>query len=434
MPALSSNLSAQFEQARERVLLLRGQWLLLLLWPLLGVLAIAGLWQFEQSREIHEQNGLRDKALQHAQVLAKTYAAQIDRTLQKLDELTAYIKHDWESSGGHLSFEALRQQGVFTIDRPDVVTIIGADGHRKTSVYSTTDNPDFSDRPYFKHHQQDTDTALSISEPTLGKFLQQRVIHVTRRLNRPDLSFDGVIVASVNADFFGPLSENPVFGKHGVKALIGNDGRVRFAMIDALLSNRAQQLAIASAPCVVGDVPMRLADRCFVDGQPRYAATAALAHYPFRTMIALSEQDVLAPALLNARASRDLMKAGALLIAFFCLFAWLLTINLYLKRKNESQIRMAYRLATETGREGFYLWKRVRNRFGTVIDFRIVDCNERGAALYHHTRASMIGKTITDLYGTVIPPYLAASKDRNYAAMASRCFGVNPPNAMFGRS
>ena len=34
----------------------------------------------------------------------------------------------------------------------------------------------------------------------------------------------------------------------------------------------------------------------------------------------------------------------------------------------------------------------------------------------------------------VIPPYLAASKDRNYAAMASRCFGVNPPNAMFGRS
>ena len=93
------------------------------------------------------------------------------------------------------------------------------------------------------------------------------------------------------------------------------------------------------------------------------------------------------------------MKAAALLIAFFCLFAWILTIHLYLKRKAESQIRMTYRLATENGRDGFYLWKRVRNRVGTVIDFRVVDCNERGAALYHHTRATLIGKTITDLYG-----------------------------------
>ena len=34
----------------------------------------------------------------------------------------------------------------------------------------------------------------------------------------------------------------------------------------------------------------------------------------------------------------------------------------------------------------------------------------------------------------VIPPFLTVGKGRNYAAMASRCFGVNPPSAMFGRS
>jgi signal transduction histidine kinase len=34
----------------------------------------------------------------------------------------------------------------------------------------------------------------------------------------------------------------------------------------------------------------------------------------------------------------------------------------------------------------------------------------------------------------VIPPLLTDLVGRNYAAMASRCFGVNPPNAMFGRS
>ena len=378
---------------------LRNRWLVFLLWPVLGTLAIAGLWQLEQSRESREQNSLRIQALQHAQMLSRSYAAQIDRTLEKLDELTAYIKRDWESSGGRLSMETLQQQGVFSSERLSVISIIGADGHKKTSVFPNTADVDFSDHAYFKHHSRNNDSALSISEPTLSTYLQQVVIHVTRRLNRPDGSFDGVIVAALDADFFKPLAENPVFGKHGVKALIGADGDVRFATIDTLLANRTQQLTIASAPCLVGKTPMRLDAQCFVDNQPRYAATAMLAHYPFRTMIALSEEEVFAPFLLHARASTDLIKAGALLIFFFCLFAWLLTIQLYDKRKTESEIRMTYRLATENGKDGFYLWRRVRDRFGTVIDFRVVDCNERGAALYNYSRAAMIGKTITDLYG-----------------------------------
>jgi hypothetical protein len=34
----------------------------------------------------------------------------------------------------------------------------------------------------------------------------------------------------------------------------------------------------------------------------------------------------------------------------------------------------------------------------------------------------------------VIPPFLVGLRSRRYAAMASRCFGVIPPKAMFGRS
>ena len=34
----------------------------------------------------------------------------------------------------------------------------------------------------------------------------------------------------------------------------------------------------------------------------------------------------------------------------------------------------------------------------------------------------------------VIPPFLTVCIGRDYAAMASRCFGVNPPKAMLGRS
>ena len=399
MPILSTDLQMFYKRVRQIYASLPSHWLVFVLWPVLGVLAITGLWQLEQSRESREQNALRTQALQHAQMLSRSYAAQINSTLQKMDELTAYIKRDWESSGGRLSMETLRQQGVFSSERLSVISIIGADGRKKTSVFPDAADGDFSERAYFKYHRSTNDTNLSIGEPTLSILLQQVVIHVTRRLNRPDGSFDGVIVAALNADFFEPLAENPAFGKRGVKALIGNDGRVRFATVDTLLANREQQTTIANAPCTVGKMPIRFDARCFVDGQPRYAATAPLAHYPFKAMIALSEEEVLAPFLIHARSSADLVKAGALLIFFFCLFAWLLTIKLYDKRRTESQIRMTYRLATENGKDAFYLWRRVKNRVGKVIDFRVVDCNERGAAMYHHSRTTMIGKTITDLYG-----------------------------------
>jgi diguanylate cyclase (GGDEF)-like protein len=392
-----------FKRIRSLFSALSGQWLLMLLWPALGVIAVVGLWQFEQSREGRELSKMQVEALRNAESISRSYARQLASTLDKLDQLTAYIKHDWETSGGKVSLETLRQQGIFTTERLEMFTIIGADGHVKTSVFPFGAEDDFSDRPYFKRHKQQADNTLSIGEATMGRLSQQEVVHLTRRLNRPDGSFDGVIVAILRHDFFAPLSDDPAFGKQGFKALIDSSGDARFALIDTLLASAAQLQTLRSASCRATVQPVRLDASCFVDGQARYVATTALANYPFKAMVGLSEQEALLPMHGNARAGRDVVAAGGLLIAFFCLFAWLLTIDVHLRRKAESQIRMAYRLATENGKDGFYLWKRVRNRVGTVVDFRIVDCNERGANMYHHSRATLLGKTITDLYGNT--PY-----------------------------
>lgn len=373
--------------------------MLVLLWPALGVLAIAGLWQIEHVREDGERNAIRVEALHNAESLSRFYARQLSSTLDKIDQLTGYIKHDWETSGGEVSLETLRQLGIFTSGRFASFTIIGADGHVKTSAFPVTADDDFSDRPYFKHHQRQADNALWVGEATMGRLSRQEVVHLTRRLNRADGSFDGVVVTTLREDFFAPLSDEPAFGKHGFKALLDDTGGVRFAMIDTLVPTGAQVRALRSAPCRITTQPMWLDASCFVDGQARYAAVTALTNYPFKAMIGLSEKDTSLPLYANARAGRNLVGAGALLIAFFCLFAWLLAIDRHVRRKTESQIRMAYRLATENGKDGFYLWKRVRNATGTVVDFRIVDCNERGAKMYHHSRDTMLGITLTDLYG-----------------------------------
>ena len=387
------------KQLRSRFAALRDRWVLLLLWPALGGAAIFGLWQLEASHASQELATLQRDALQSADRLARSYAMQVGGSLEKIDILTSYVKNDWERPGDRVSLELLRRQGVFSAERFDMLSIIGGDGRVQTSVLSIPVDKDFSIRPYFKHHQQNSDNALLVSVAAPEAPTEQQNVYVTRRLNRPDGGFDGVIVAVMQRDLFEPLSANPALNEHGFKALVGNDSAVRFATVDSQPASRAQLDAMRRDECRVGKAPVRLDAACFVDGQPRYVAAMALAHHPFQAVIGLSEQVVLAPHRAHARANRDLVTVCSMLIIFFSVFAWLLTIRIAMKRKSESHIRMAYRLATENGKDGFFLWKRVRNRFGKVVDFRIVDCNEFGARMYHMTRDTLIGKTITDIYG-----------------------------------
>ena len=377
--------------------------MLLLLWPALGVLAIAGLWQIELANEASEKNTMQINALHNAESLSVAYARQLSALLDNVDQLSSYLKRDWENSGGKDNLETLQQRQIFTPERAITFSILDADGHVKTSGFPLDADVNLSDRPYFKHHQKKSDNAVQISEVTMGRLARQKVVHLTRRLNHADGSFDGVIVATLRQDFFAPLSNDPAFGKHGFEGLLDDRGEVRFAMIGRLLPTSTQLRALKNDSCQSAKQPLRLDGNCFIDGHARYTATTALTNYPFKAVVGLSENDTSVLLHANARAGRNLVGAASLLITFFCLFAWVLTIDRTARRKTESQLRMAYRLATENSKDGFYLWQRVQNSTGTVIDFRIVDCNERGAAMYHHVRKTLLGMTLTDLYGNT--PY-----------------------------
>ena len=429
---ITSRLQAHCKQSLVRLAELKGQWALFFMWPLLGVLAITALWQFEVAQASREQDNVRSEALVNADRLARSYAHRLDSALEKIDALTAYIEHDWSLYGNNVRLENLGKQDVFRVDRLHKLFIIGPNGRLQTSTVPMPINADFSDQPYFVHHKQVADRALSISAPTAETPLQRQDVNVTRRLNGPDGSFAGVIVTIMKRDLFEAMSDNPTFGRRGFKALLQNDYVAHFAMIDTKLMSRAQLMAINSQPCRVGVTPVRLDSICFADRQARYVAVSSLTHYPFKTLIGLSEQEVMQPFRTHLRAEDDLITAASLLIIFFCLFAWLLTMNMYLKRKSESHIRMAYLVATENGRHGFFLWKRVRNHFGRVVDFRIVDCNEFGARMYHQSRDELIGKTITDLYG--VTPYrdivIASGIQMDFDGEGESEYAVRPESTM----
>jgi diguanylate cyclase (GGDEF)-like protein len=402
MKSLQMNLRARVRHLKNGLSLLQGDWLSLLLWPLVGLVAIAALWGLMESRDALEQERLRDDARHNATALAKSYAAQMAQSLEKLDDLTLFLKHSWETSGGRIDLEQLSAQGAFSTAHSAVVMIAGPDGRAITSTRPLQPGVTFADRQYFQYHLANNSDALRVGRPTIGRVSGQRVVQVTRRLSLPDGSFDGVLVVSVPNDFFALMPEDTVFGRDGLQAIVGDDGIPRVAFVGGAGGVMGIEALSRSAACLPTKQPFLFAAKCFPDAVPRYVASSSLGSYPFKAIVGVSEREALRSYLARSQETHALFAIGSALVVFLGLFAVVLSVRLRIKRIEALKIREAYRMATENGKDGFYLYKSVLDKSDRLMDFRVVDCNERGAALYGKAKSELVGTTFLDLYGAGI--------------------------------
>lgn len=86
-------------------------------------------------------------------------------------------------------------------------------------------NSDFSDRDYFKVHRESPDAGLYVSHIYQARTVSgSETIAVSRRINRPDGSFGGVVVVAIDASYFKRLLSNLNVGPRGVTAIVRTDG------------------------------------------------------------------------------------------------------------------------------------------------------------------------------------------------------------------
>ena len=77
----------------------------------------------------------------------------------------------------------------------------------------------FGDRDYFIRLRDHPDDGLIVNNPLFGKLSKTWLISFTRRYNRPDGSFAGVVLAVVPVDYFSNLLSRLNLGAHGVVLL-----------------------------------------------------------------------------------------------------------------------------------------------------------------------------------------------------------------------
>jgi signal transduction histidine kinase/CheY-like chemotaxis protein len=139
-------------------------------------------------------------------LIASSFIEHVDRSLQTVDLATQVAREGFAHlPAGPQRTEAaheLLQSIAADVPQIRVLLFIGSDG--QTIAFSTGDPErlDYRDRSFWAHHQYDPSPAPFLSEPMVGLQTGRLTFNWSRRIDGPDGSFAGVVVASIEPDYF----------------------------------------------------------------------------------------------------------------------------------------------------------------------------------------------------------------------------------------
>jgi len=302
-----------------------------------ALLLITVVWggifaQIEGDRAQTIDNVRRDNAN-----LTRAFAEHTVRTLKSVDQAVLFIKHQYEKNNGRIGIAEYVRDGMIISQIFNQLGVIDEHGIYQMSNLADFKRVDLSDREHFKAHVASDTGELYISKPVLGRASGKWSLQLTRRINKPDGSFGGVVVISVDPHYFSKVYSELDLGRQGVATLVGVDGIVRARQSggDATVGQS-----------VIGTLfyeHMKLGDAGFflspgsIDKTPRFLSYRKLAEYPLVVAVGQGEAEVLAQ--FNRRHDRYIAWGGfatLVILAFAVSAGWLIASLQASRRRAES--------------------------------------------------------------------------------------------------
>jgi diguanylate cyclase (GGDEF)-like protein len=231
--------------------------------------------------------------------MARALASHAERSIKmgeailgELVERTEYGQLDSEETARlqarmrHLAASTPEIQEVF---------VYAADGTRVVTSLPQTLPGSNADREFFRYHKEHADRRLHIGQPIRSRSSGILTIPLSRRINRPDGSFGGVVMASLKLDYFGKFYDSFDVGKSGTIVLAIDNG--------TLIYRRPYNPALVGADIRGGAIFQLYRKRGMVgtamlvstiDGVERLYSYRHLDGLPMLVAIAQSKKEILA--------------------------------------------------------------------------------------------------------------------------------------------
>ncbi|WNC91314.1 diguanylate cyclase [Paraburkholderia sp. FT54] len=197
----------------------------LVLVPALTVLVLGILWVTILLRLQVEKSAVMRDTRVAARTLADALETHTLKTVHDVDEIALLVKYGYERTPQSFDLAAYRAYGLITADTALQVTIAGADGRVIASTLPFSGMVDLKDREHFRVHLSPADIGLFISQPVIGRISGQWSVQATRRIDRPDGRFGGVVIVSEDPAYLTDgFYNNAALGQRGMIAVISGRG------------------------------------------------------------------------------------------------------------------------------------------------------------------------------------------------------------------
>ncbi|HEX4554539.1 MAG TPA: PAS-domain containing protein, partial [Xanthobacteraceae bacterium] len=195
----------------------------------LGIAMIGLVWASVGFHLTSERQSAERAAIENAGNLARAFEAHLSQSLHDIDRTLDIMRAYYLRDPAGFDFRAWIDNSQMADKDLLQLVVIGPDGFMRASSISSETGVDLRDREHFKVHVDSHEDRLFISKPVVGRVSGRTTIQLSRRIERPDGSFGGVILASLDPSYFARLYDSIEVGSEGYIRVIGTDGVIRAA-------------------------------------------------------------------------------------------------------------------------------------------------------------------------------------------------------------
>nr|WP_217344452.1 EAL domain-containing protein [Noviherbaspirillum sp. L7-7A]MBV0878604.1 EAL domain-containing protein [Noviherbaspirillum sp. L7-7A] len=355
---------------------------------------IALLWKVTLLRLDDDKSTTLESARQKAAALSKTYARQLSHSLEQADQAALGLQYDWEELHQPPLLERRLRRSV----RPSLgLRAAGVADNTGRLLASSGPMPeDVAQAGFFLRHKGNRGEGLLVSRVPDGA-LSSASLLLSRRLDAGDGDFDGLVMFVADPAFLADFGAETGLGRHDFLSLLDSSGQV-------LLSSAYSRPGVAQSPLMRA---YDFADNAgiavlpaneFDDATRRIVAWQRLAQGGLTVVAGLSENDVLAVHQQAARRHYGWALAATMLLLAAAGAGLRLSLRRARRERRRAELSKTYSLAVDGAEEGFYTVRALYARDGSLSDFVIEDCNERGAELVGWAKRDLVGRRFLQLY------------------------------------
>ena len=387
------------QRLRATASFVKGNLWLVLKWPVAALALAAAGWPLLLAHLADARQDREADARHDAGYMAASYAREVERAAELIDQVTGQVKYQWETAHGHFTVADAAGRGDLSDGGALLLAIVDATGTIRSSTL-----------PAAVTHQVTPKVLALLRRHAAGRFIPDeqgldgarpgklRLLFFRQLADRAG-QFAGAVVVCVPQRYFSDNYDGAMFMRRAFFGLVGADNVPRSASIGASLQTPSQPVLVSppQLPAARGSALVAGAGT-FGDGRSRFVGWQQVHKYGITAMVGLDRDEVLAPYWASRAVILRVAGVATAALGVFALLATLNALRLARRSHQLGLIRSTYRAATEGGNEGFYMLAPVRGQDGRIGDFVVIDCNRPGAELLDQQRSALIGTRVSCLF------------------------------------